>query len=175
MSKELARIKRIVKKELTEISKNLIVLIDTREKKESINRITIGFEKKGIKTEIRKLDTGDYSFKYKTEDYSSLFSIDRKQDINEFVGNLKEDRFKNELERAKTMNYFSLCIEKGDLSKIYKGKYISEMKKESSIALIETIKNRFQIDFIEGIDFSEYLYYKIHYWIRSYLIQKYML
>lgn len=168
----ISKIKRQVKKELVTLKNDIIILIDTREKKTTQQLYTEIFYKVGIKSEIIKLDTGDYSFIYKGEDFSFKFSIDRKRNVSELVGNFMEERFKRELTRGKDFEYFSFCVELGRLSDFYDGCYISDMKKKSAIGILETMKNDYQVDFIEGMEFTTYLLTKIYYYLRSHLIKK---
>lgn len=93
-------------KEIDKISKNIVILIDTREQNNS--HIIDFFNKKGIKYKTMKLDFGDYSCmlpagtidKLTTDIYfTNDFVIERKNSIDELAGNLKEDaaRLKKEL------------------------------------------------------------------------------
>ena len=171
----IEKIKSEVRIELLTIQKDLIILVDSREKEKFRTKYIKYWEDKGFKTFVKRLETGDYSFVYKGVDYSNRFSIDKKAHVSELIGNLTEERFKRELERAEKFDYFSFCVETGRLSDIYEGKYSSNIKTKSAIALLETMKNKFQVDFIDGIFLPEYIYYKIHYYLRSCLIRTKMI
>ena len=77
-----------------------MLLVDSREHKSERDRITADFERRGIRYSITKLFIGDYM------EYSNpLLVIDRKQSIQELAANCTRDhdRFKRELERAKSV------------------------------------------------------------------------
>ena len=93
-------------KELKDILKKLVILVDTREK--SNKHILEWFNEKKIKYKIQKLDYGDYSayipkggIKGIDRDiyFTQSICIERKANIDEMAGNLKEGavRLKNEL------------------------------------------------------------------------------
>lgn len=194
--KKEEKIKRAVKKQLDLLANDIVYVIDSNEKKwtTSLYHTKRYFEENGIKYITQKLETGDYSFIYQGEDFTDKFSIDRKQDINEFIGNffeyqidsngnykrndkgskIKSERFKRELERAEQFEYFSFAIEKGRLVDIYRQGFRSKAHINSVIGMFETIKNKYQIDFVEGMNFGEYLFYKSKYWLRSKLIVEFM-
>ena len=93
-------------KEMKKILDNLVILIDTRE--QSNQHIIDFFNKKGIKYKTQKLDFGDYSCMipkgtldmFTTDIYfTNDFVIERKANIDEIAGNLKDNaaRLKKEL------------------------------------------------------------------------------
>ena len=92
--------------ELKKVLKELVVLVDTREK--SNKHILKWFEEKKIKYKIQKLDYGDYSayipkggiYGIDRDIYfTQSICIERKGSIDEIAGNLKDGavRLKNEL------------------------------------------------------------------------------
>lgn len=82
---------KLTDRQLTDIIKNMVILIDTQEKK--INHITDWFDKNKIKYERRKLDFADYSCYIIIDGVKYYFDrdivIERKKDIDEICGNLK--------------------------------------------------------------------------------------
>lgn len=77
-----------------------MLLVDSREKPKAIKTILKEFEGKGVPYSVTKLFIGDY------QDYGNPFLIiDRKQSIQELAANCTRDhdRFKRELERAKSV------------------------------------------------------------------------
>ena len=77
-----------------------LLLIDSREKPKAIKSILKEFERRGVHYSVTKLFIGDY------QDYGNPFLIvDRKQTIQELAANCTRDhdRFKRELERAKSV------------------------------------------------------------------------
>lgn len=163
--------KRQANKQLETFKKDILIIIDSREKKK--DHITFFFDKNNINYRIQKLDTGDYSFIYKNKDYTDTFSIDRKANVDELIGNLCEKRFVNELKRALEINYFSFIVETGSIADIFKGNYRSKMNKKSAIAMIETWKNRgIKFEFISGVGFGQYISTKIYYFLRNELLKE---
>ncbi len=86
-------------KELKEILKNIVIIVDTRE--EVNQHITEWFNKKKIKWENKKLDYGDYScylpsgsFEGQTRDiyFTNDIVIERKFCIDELAMNLKDNK-----------------------------------------------------------------------------------
>lgn len=93
-------------KQLKKILDNLIVCVDTRE--QSNQHIINFFNRKKIKYKVQKLPLGDYSIMLPKNSYEGQvqdiyfyddFVIERKADLDELAGNLKEDaaRLKKEL------------------------------------------------------------------------------
>ena len=76
--------------------KNVTVLVDTREKKNS--HILKQFDSLRIQYEDRALDFGDYSFMMQGRDFSLSCVIERKGSINELYGNFTSDRDRIEKE-----------------------------------------------------------------------------
>ena len=77
-----------------------MLLVDSREKPKAIKTILKEFEREGVPYSVTKLFIGDY------QDYGNPFLIiDRKQSIQELAANCTRDhdRFKRELERAKSV------------------------------------------------------------------------
>jgi hypothetical protein len=167
---ELIKIKRDIKKIIN--WNDITIQIDTREKGHW--HIIEFLKNKNIKFIEKKLDTGDFSFFYNDFEFSNIFSIDRKKDINELIGNFKEKRFEREIERAKKLMYFSIGIEDGQLYDIYEGLYRSRMISKSAFARFIVFSNYAQFDFLQFIHFGDYLINKIYYFLYSYLIIKHI-
>lgn len=77
-----------------------MLLVDSREKPKAIKSILKYFESEGVKYSVTKLFIGDYM------EYSNpSLIVDRKQNIAELAKNCTadHDRFKRELERAKSV------------------------------------------------------------------------
>lgn len=135
---------------------NMVIEIDTREKK--IDHIIDYFNRGNNKVnyEFKKLDIGDYSYHIKKNPYvpngffaDNIFTIDRKQNTNELVGNLITDRkrFEEELLKAHDKRmYFVLLIEDVEyLNNIHKGKYKSQASKESVLGSLNSFMIHYDI------------------------------
>lgn len=166
----LRKIKYEIKKEIT--WDKITILIDTQEVTDNHKgwHVVEYLQKNGINYEVMKLDVGDFSFIFEDEYFDSIFAIDRKANVNELIGNFQEKRFEREIERAKNFQYFSIAIELGCLDDVFCGNYRSKMNKHAAIGRIITWSNYIQFDFIQGIDFGEYLVPKIYYFLYSHKI-----
>lgn len=149
---------------------NVEIIIDTRE--QNYFHIENFFVRNKINFREEKLNTGDYSFIYNNKNYSDIFSVDRKRNIDELIGNFCEKRFYEELNRAKLFKYFSFVIEEGYLNWIYSGNYRSKMLKKSAIAIVESWQARgIRFEFIDGINFGKFFIWKIYYFLRNEMIE----
>jgi len=98
---------------------DLVIVTDSREQDKLFS------EKESI---IKGLKTGDYS----VENYEDCFALERKS-LQDLFGTLGKghDRFKKELERAKSLDYFAIIVE-GSYDQIktkkFPGAYHSKMK-----------------------------------------------
>ena len=79
----------------------MTIQIDSREKPKAIQRILAEFDRQGIKHFVSKLPCGDYC----SLD-NARYCIDRKQNLNELVGNVcqQHERFIAELKRAQELD-----------------------------------------------------------------------
>lgn len=75
----------------------MTIYVDTREKPQAIQKILAYFDQHGVEVVRRKLDEGDYKL-----NPDGPVTVDRKQNLQEVVGNLtwERDRFQRELRRA---------------------------------------------------------------------------
>ena len=135
-------------KEIANIKKNLVILIDTREQRNE--HIKEFFEKKNINFKIHKLDYGDYSIMIPKNSIEGLerdiyfdrdIVIERKANIDELASNFKEDgvRIKTEMAHINKYNIRSyLFIEDPNYDfNIRSGNYRSNYKPESLYARIK--------------------------------------
>ena len=101
------------KKEIKSILDNLIICVDSRE--QSNQHIIDFFDKKKVPYVVEKLPFGDYSCKIKAGSFEGQerdiyftndFVVERKANIDEICGNLKEDaaRLKKELAHLNKYN-----------------------------------------------------------------------
>ncbi|MBN4074753.1 MAG: hypothetical protein COA82_12610 [Alkaliphilus sp.] len=167
--------------ELTQILDSMIIITDSREKKN--DHILNYLQKKGIKTKVRKLDYGDYSFLVPANpelgimrdlSFATTISIERKASLEELSRNLAQDRarFEAELIRAKGKDCkFFLMIEDSNYSDIVNHKYKTDYKPKSYVASIITLSLRynFNINFITKQCAGNYIYHTFYYYLRNYL------
>lgn len=142
-------------KEITVLLKNLVVLIDTREQKTHIKE---WLDKNKIKNKKQKLDYGDYScFIQCNGDTNKIIdrdiyfdrdiAIERKKDIDELCGNLKEGAVRLKTELAHMNKYdirFYIYVEDALMDKhIRDGKYRSLYDAKTLYARLKSIETEY--------------------------------
>ena len=106
----MVQLYRYKDKEIEEIIKSIVILIDTREQENS--HIKDYFDKKKIVYKVQKLDYGDYSFYIPKNEalgisrelyFNDIVCIERKGSLEELSGNFTKDRarIEEELSRKK--------------------------------------------------------------------------
>ena len=99
---------------------------------------------------------GDYSYYIKPNEYvpygfnaENIFTIDRKQDVDEIVGNLIQDRerLEKELMRgySKRMRFYLLMEENSLLDRLISGDYRSKANVDSVVNSLLTFTDRYNI------------------------------
>lgn len=151
-------------KKLSDIIQDIVVIIDTREKKNE--HILKYLNDNGYKYVVKKLDTGDYSFElpnYPELGFDRKFLVEKKNGLDEIVGNFTADRgrFQREFERIKD-EHLHLVIENTTWKKVFNGSYRSKFHPNSLIAslLSWSIRYGFQVWFV-GKDESPALIYNL--------------
>jgi ERCC4-type nuclease len=92
--------------------KKVVIVCDTREQEN--NHIIKEFDRMDINYISQALDFGDYSFKIDDKDFTLSCVVERKANINEFYGNITQDRERIEKEfncANSIANQFVLLIE----------------------------------------------------------------
>ena len=164
----------MTKKELDQECKNIIIIIDSQEKK--IDHITDIFDRCNISYVVQNLDFGDYSFIARStgESFEKDITIERKNGLSELSQNFSKyrARFINELERSKLCNAkMSLMIERDDFLDLLEGNYDSDFRVKSYIASLMTFKFRYNLDFcfIDADCSANYIYNSFKYYYREIL------
>lgn len=165
--------------DIKKFAKSMIVLVDSREKKNS--HIIDYFKKQGISYKSEKLDYGDYSFMIPAvaagEDiyFHKNIIIERKASLEELSGNLaqKRQQFETEFLKAKSDNCKSyLMIEApGGYSDIIGHKYQTEFTPTCFMASLKTWEHRFgtNIQFISPEYSGYYIVSTFQYFCREVL------
>ena len=139
-------------KEVEEIIKSMVILVDTREKK--IDHITEYFDKAKIPYKKKALPYGDYSFLVPQNESLSIprdlvfyndIVIERKGSLEELSGNLtkERDRLEKELEMKKKNKV--LIIENANYSDVVNGNYKTEYNNKSYWASLHSLWHRYNI------------------------------
>lgn len=173
---------RYTDKEIKDLLKSMVVLIDSRE---NVNQhITKWFDEKKIPCRVEKIETADYSFLLPSNAelgiprdlyFNDKISIERKADLVELSGNFTNDRLRIESEFIRHKGKLLLLIENSDYSDIINHKYKTEYNPMSFLATLHSFSDRynFSINFIKDNKFSaQFIYYTFYYFLRNYLMNK---
>ncbi|ERN52796.1 ERCC4 domain-containing protein [Alkalihalophilus marmarensis] len=164
-------------KELTELLKTLVIIVDTREQ---VNEhVRDYFRRHDITYKIQTMKTGDYTAMIpKNEEYGISRDmylsacLERKNGVDELVQSIKDrNRFEHELWRAKD-NPFVLVVEDVDgYRKILNGEYRSAYKPQSLLGSLKTFEARYDFStvFINPAYTGNYIYHHFHYLAREVL------
>lgn len=166
--------------EVDTLLKSIVILIDTREKKNK--HITSYLEKKGVGYKNRKLDYGDYSFMLPADEalgimkdvyFNEELAIERKASLNELSNNFTHNRtqFENELIRARDCRLLLLVENPAGYEDIINHNYRTKYKPRSFIGTLHSFKHRYDLDtiFINKQLAGNFIYYSFYYWLRDYL------
>lgn len=125
-------------KEIDEIIKSMVILVDTREK--NCDHLIQYFEKAKIKYETRALDYGDYSFYIPANEKLSIprdlyfdkkIVIERKGSLEELSGNLTKERDRLEKELTLAPKTKVLIVENATYQDMIKGNYETKYNNKS--------------------------------------------
>jgi ERCC4-type nuclease len=168
-------------KEIKQIIKSIVILIDSREKVNS--HIKLWLKSKKIPFEIVKLDFGDYSFKILKDEkleiledisFENELSIERKANAEEISGNFTNDRdrLKREFERGN--GKIRLMIEDSNYADLSSGKYNTEINSTSFLGSLHSLQEKFNAPFffIDKAHSGEYIYNSFKYYLRNKLKNK---
>lgn len=163
-------------KQLENILKTIIILIDSRE--HLPNHLTETFDKYNIKWERKKLESGDYSaYIPKNEELNIAediniekeLAIERKMNLNEVGVNLttNRERFKREFKRAK--GKVILMIEDNTYKDIIDKQYNNKIEPNSFLGSLHGLNTEFDFPFI-FIDKEAspiFIYKTFYYYLRN--------
>ncbi|MDP4147423.1 MAG: ERCC4 domain-containing protein [Bacillota bacterium] len=175
----------------TEINKllkeNLMILYDTREQQNQ--HVLDYFDKNKINYKKKKIDEGDYSAIITKRPDLGVYrdihfpvAIERKNSIDELVGNLAEHtesredvRLIRELQRAKTkgVKMYLIIEDKDGMENIRNGNYRSLYKPNAFLGRLSSIQDLYLNDtiFTSEEDTGFEIYRKLYYSVRNYLKQ----
>lgn len=131
-------------KQIGEILKDIVIIVDTREKKNK--HILDWLDKNGIPYICEKLDSGDYSFilpNHTTLGLDKSILVERKNSWDEIIGNFTTNRkrFVNEFERA--TGKMHIVIENATWTKLFNESYRSMVKPNVVLANLMTFQVRY--------------------------------
>lgn len=161
--------------ELTQLLSTLIILVDSREQKNS--HITSYFDSKKIAYETAKLDHGDYGAYIPADKELGLsrdlhfpIFIERKNSVDELAATIKErTRFENELIRSQHNNLLLLVEDEHGYENLIKGNYRSQYNAKALLASLKTFEARYHFTsvFISSETSGNYIYHHLYYAIRE--------
>lgn len=170
--------KKYKPKEINEILKSIIILIDTKEK--VFAHIEKYFKTKDIKYIRHNLNFGDYSFYIpKNEDlgicediyFDKKIAIERKANAEEISNNFTKgrERFKREFERGN--GALRLLIEDTDYTKICDHMYDTDLSEVSFIASLHSFQEKYECPFffVDKTHSGKYIYETFYYYLRNLL------
>ena len=144
-------------KDIKQMLKQLIVLIDSREKQN--HHITDYFTKNHIAYEVTTLSYGDYSCKIPTSTGDIYFHdsimIERKNSLEELSGNLTRDRERFEKEFLRAGNdgckVYLMVEDMSGYSSIISHSYKTEFAPNAYVASLKAFESRFNLN-VQFID-----------------------
>lgn len=149
----LDRLKR-TEKELTDLLRSIVILIDTREKKNE--HITSYFDKYDVPHKRMALPCGDYSFMLPENPelkiphdlyfYNDII-IERKGSAEELSGNFSNGRmnFNDEFSRARAKKRY-LMIESCSYDDIVRGNYHTDYGRKSFLASLHSFNQKYNLE-----------------------------
>lgn len=166
-------------KEIDEIVKSMVILIDTREK--SMDHLTQYFDKAGIKYKQRALDYGDYSFYIPKNEALSIprdiyfdqkVIVERKGSLEELSSNLTKERDRLEKELSLAPKTKVLIVENATYADMVNGNYDTKYNNKSYWASVHSFWFKYNIPIIFMPD-NSYTGFFIRgyftYYLRNYL------
>lgn len=165
--------------DIKKLTKQIIILVDSREKKNS--HILSYFKKQGISYKSEKLDYGDYSFMIPAsaagEDiyFHRSIAIERKASLEELSGNLAQERERFEKEFLKAGNdgckTYLMVESPGGYSDIIAHRYKTEFTPTAYMASLKTWESRFNcnVQFIDSQYSGYYIVSTFQYFAREML------
>ena len=169
---------RYLDKEIKEILKEAVVVVDTREQK--CGHIIEYFEGHKINYTCEKLDFGDYTLKVQLPHWQKPFylqdicTIERKANLNELSGNFTQSRERIEKEFLKGKGCMHLLIENACYQDILLHNYNTKYIPKSFIATLKAFEVRyhFKVTFLRDSNYSgDFIYKILIYTLRELLIK----
>lgn len=136
-------------KEIKDILKTSIVVVDSREQK--CKHITDYFDSKKIPYEIEKLSFGDYTLKTNCFDscreiyLQDICTIERKASLNELSSNFAHERERMEREFMRSRGKVWLLVENAYYEDIVNHKYDTKYNPKSFMATLKAFEARFNL------------------------------
>lgn len=172
---------KYTEKELEELIKSMIILVDTREHDGKNEHILQYFDKAGIAYKKKKLDYGDYSFMVKANtdlsierdlDFSKKIIVERKSGLTELSGNLTQDKARIERELALAPHEKVIIIENNTYADMVAGRYDTKYNNKAFWASYHSLWHKYNVPIIFMPDPSYTGFFirgYFQYWFKNYL------
>lgn len=161
-------------KEMIDITKDMLVIIDSREQK--YEHITDYLDKIKVPWKIEKLDVGDYSFElpnYPELELDRKYIIELKGSLDEVAGNFTKGRarFKRMFERLEDDQVIHLVLENFTWQRLLNGSYRSKFNPKAFKATLIawSIRYDFKYHIVTTRDTGEIIYEILEKELREYL------
>jgi ERCC4 domain len=166
-SRNCVTIMKLTDKQISDIIKDMIVLVDTREQKN--DHILSFMDSEKIQYRIEKLETADYTFvlpNYTELGLDQKFLVEKKNSLDEISGNFGKDRerFKREFERVCDQK-IHMVIENATWKKVKHHNYRSLITPKSFTASLLTwcIRYKCPVWFVGKDESAELIINLLHY------------
>lgn len=144
-------------KQLDELVKSIVILVDTREHDGKNEHILKYFDKAGIAYKKRALAYGDYSFYLPANeelsiprdlDFSRKIILERKANLEELSGNLTKDKSRLEKELALAPDKKIIIIENSSYADLVTGKYDTQYNNKAFWASYHSLWHKYNVPII---------------------------
>lgn len=166
---------KLTDKVLDDILNDIVVIVDTREKKN--DHIIKYLTDNKIPYTIKTLTTADYSLElphFPQLNVDRQFLVEKKNSLDEIAGNFTKDRerFVREFERIEN-EHIHLVIENTTWKKLLKGSYRSKFPPKSFMASLLTFSIRYDLKvwFVQPEECGEIIYNLLRYELREHLLE----
>lgn len=175
----LLQLYKYTDKEIDQICKSIVVLVDTREQKNE--HITKWFDKRKIAYKSKALTNGDYSFYIPADDalninrdlyFDKQIAIERKHNLAEISGNFTQSRSRFEEEFSTFPGKLYLLIEKANYSDIVDQNYKTKLSTKAFLGSLHTFNHRYgaEVVFMPDNNYSGmWIYLTFVYYIKTLL------
>lgn len=161
--------------EIKKICKNIVILIDTREKSDHVEKWAS--HKNRCETKRIKLDQADYSFMLKAmpefgidQDlyFDREIAIERKNSLDELAQNFTKNRSRFEEELAMFNGKLAIVVS-DTWDNLFTGSYQSQYNRQAFIGTVQSFTHRYGVSFhmMSDLAFPVFVYTYFFYWLRS--------
>lgn len=153
------------KKQYDDLLSNMVIQIDRREK--SNQHIIDWLDKNNIQHMSKSFESGDYGFIIKKNEelgfirdtfFSDELFLERKHDLDELAGNLKDSAFLNEIKRTKNIEHKYIIIENGSWDDILAHNYRSQYNEMAFYRTMLKLQSKYNIHIIFSSKSPEMIY-----------------